>query len=57
MRLAARGRREDESGNESNTDDKAFDEAARRQARSVTIKSAIAMIVFTAIAFAIPPLR
>jgi hypothetical protein len=38
-------------------DDKAFDEAARRQARSVTIKSAVAMIVFTAIAFAIPPLR
>lgn len=57
MRLASRGLREDEAGNTSNVDDKAFDEAARRQARSVTIKSLVTMVVVTAIAFAIPPLR
>jgi len=56
VRLAARGLREDEQGNEENVD-KLFDEAAKRQARKVTIMSIATTVVVTALALAIPPLR
>ena len=57
MRLAARGQREDEQGNTQAVDDKLFDEAARKQARSVTTKSVLTTVLVTAVALAIPPLR
>lgn len=57
MRLASRGQREDEQGNTQSVDDKLFDEAARRQARTVTIKSLITTAAVTLIALALPPLR
>lgn len=56
MRLAARGLREDEDGKEHNVD-KLFDEAAKRQARKVTLLSIATTIAVTAVALAIPPLR
>ncbi len=57
MRLAARGLREDEQGNEQNVMDKLFDEAAKRQARKVTMLSIATTVAVTAIALAIPALR
>lgn len=56
MRLAAQGLREDEQGNQHNVD-KLFDEAAKRQARKVTLLSVATTVLVTAIALAIPPLR
>jgi hypothetical protein len=57
VRLAARGRREDDEGKGSDVDDKLFDEAIRKQARSVTIKSLVTTAIVVAIVMLIPPLR
>lgn len=54
MRLAARGRREDENGDTQSIDDRLFDEAARKQARAVTIKSVVTTVVITAIVMLLP---
>jgi hypothetical protein len=58
VRLAARGQREDDHGDVSSQElDAAFDAAARRQARKVTMLSVATTVAVTTIALLIPSLH